>query len=389
MRLSKDATSEISQRETRKAVEETWFANYLLRYQFAFNWGASMKMLGEELVVKMWESLVDKGVGGILQPWHMKRLEKQRLQIRREEMLLIAQTEVDVKKIASGEAVYCADGSVKLLGVGQGEGFGTHDKIEPVVGDLSLVDLAVSAGKAETVKREVNVAKAIMHAEAELSTGADETVAEKIDGDWLFAWREYAGRVSSEELQALWGKILAGEVRKPGTFSMRTLEFLKCLVKGEAETIEGIARFVVSDFIVKKLDEFYKGKGIVFSHFLLMQNLGLIAGVESVGLQVKLGSRVEGRYVNYLFVGSKVVIIEDPEPSKIMTVPAYSVTPLGKEVFRLSGVSVDSDYLEEVAKIFVPQAATVKIADFVPIGEGQGQCFNERLVSLSPNDTSV
>lgn len=348
-----------------------------------------MKIPGEELIITMWKSLVDQGVGGILRPWHERRVEGQRLQIRRAEMLLIAQTELDIKKMASGEAIYCSDGTVRLLGKDVGEVDGAFERIEPTVGDTNLADLAISAGKAEAVKREINVAKAIMHAETELSSGVDEPVDENIDGDWIFAWREYAGRISSEELQALWGKVLAGEVKKPGTFSMRTLEFLKCLTKGEAEVIEKIARFVVGNAIAKELADFYKTKDVIFKDFLLVQNLGLIAGVESLGLQMQYSSRVSDRYVNYLFAGTKVVIIEDPDAAKMINIPAYSVTPLGLEVFRLSGVGVDAEYVEELAKLVVKQAATVKIADFVSTGKNEGNYFNERLVKSSSNDASA
>ncbi|WP_137822561.1 DUF2806 domain-containing protein [Pseudomonas sp. D(2018)] len=348
-----------------------------------------MKMLGEDLIIKMWESLVDKGIGGILRPWHEQRLDKQRLQTRRAEMLLIAQTELDVKKIASGEAVYCSDGSVKLLADNRGRVGDAFEKIEPDVGDISVVDLAVSAAKSESVKREINVAKAIMYAETELSSGAEDSVDEDIDGDWIFAWREYAGRVSSEELQALWGKVLAGEVKKPGTYSMRTLEFLKCLSRGEAEVIERVARFVITNAIAKNLEDFYKSKGVVFKDFLLLQNLGLIAGVESLGLQMQYSSRVSDRYVNYMFAGAKIIIIEDSDASKMISIPAYSVTPLGLEVFRLSGVSADLDYVEEVARLISQQVSTVKIADFVPTGKEEGNYFNERLVKPLSGDPAA
>ena len=35
--------------------------------------------------------------------------------------------------------------------------------------------------------------------------------------------------MSSEELQTLWGRTLAGEIKSPGSYSLRTLDFLKNL----------------------------------------------------------------------------------------------------------------------------------------------------------------
>ena len=47
--------------------------------------------------------------------------------------------------------------------------------------------------------------------------------------------------MSSEELQTLWGRVLAGEIKSPGTFSLRTLEFLKNTSHEEALKIAKLA----------------------------------------------------------------------------------------------------------------------------------------------------
>ena len=35
------------------------------------------------------------------------------------------------------------------------------------------------------------------------------------------------GNVSNEELQKLWGKVLAGEMQQPGSCSLRTMEVIR------------------------------------------------------------------------------------------------------------------------------------------------------------------
>lgn len=41
-----------------------------------------MDIPGEKLVIKMWESLIDKGVGGVLQPWQERRVGECRLELK-------------------------------------------------------------------------------------------------------------------------------------------------------------------------------------------------------------------------------------------------------------------------------------------------------------------
>ena len=54
----------------------------------------------------------------------------------------------------------------------------------------------------------------------------DSKTQEIISDDFLNTYEDVARHKSSEDLQILFGRILAGEIRKPGTFSIRTLRLL-------------------------------------------------------------------------------------------------------------------------------------------------------------------
>ena len=54
---------------------------------------------------------------------------------------------------------------------------------------------------------------------------ATDTVAD-ISEDWLNVFEEHAGRMSTQQMQQLFGRILAGEIRKPATFSIKTLNLM-------------------------------------------------------------------------------------------------------------------------------------------------------------------
>ena len=102
-------------------------------------------------------------------------------------------------------------------------------RMEPTVDFQSLVEASVRSNATQEARKEINVSKAIIYAEEALANDAQVPPGRSIDEDWLFAWRDYAGRVSTEDLQKLWGNVLAGEVKSPGTYSVRTLEFIRGL----------------------------------------------------------------------------------------------------------------------------------------------------------------
>ena len=97
-----------------------------------------------------------------------------------------------------------------------------------------------------------------------------------IEDDWLYAWRENAGRVSSEELQKLWGQVLAGEVKNPGSCSLRAMDFLRALSKQEAQLINKIAPFNMYDFIPKhNMNLFLEKIGVTYYDLMNLQNIGI------------------------------------------------------------------------------------------------------------------
>jgi hypothetical protein len=59
-----------------------------------------------------------------------------------------------------------------------------------------------------------------------LATGAEQPEAPPISEDWLNAFESEAAQMSSEQMQRLFGKILAGEIRRPASYSIKTLKLM-------------------------------------------------------------------------------------------------------------------------------------------------------------------
>ncbi len=80
--------------------------------------------------------------------------------------------------------------------------------------------------------------------------GNGDAPSQDVDDDWTARFFDHAKDVSNEDMQNLWAKVLAGEVRRPGRFSLRTLDILKNLSPDEARHFADLAAFVFAEQIV-------------------------------------------------------------------------------------------------------------------------------------------
>ena len=76
-------------------------------------------------------------------------------------------------------------------------------------------------------KRQSNIVAVLQKAALELAE--KEVQDHEVDHDWTARFLNDVQDVSSEEMQRLWAKILAGEVEKPGSTSFRAMDILKGL----------------------------------------------------------------------------------------------------------------------------------------------------------------
>ena len=78
------------------------------------------------------------------------------------------------------------------------------------------------------------VADCFKFAAPQIDDGAD---VDNLDQEWLDYWRMHAEKARNEDVQAVWGAILAGEVNNAGAVSKRTMSILADMEKRDAETL--------------------------------------------------------------------------------------------------------------------------------------------------------
>jgi hypothetical protein len=60
----------------------------------------------------------------------------------------------------------------------------------------------------------------------EMAAAPEEESEKRIDDDWMNQFSRFAEDASSDDLRQIWGRVLAGEIRKAGSFSRHTLRFI-------------------------------------------------------------------------------------------------------------------------------------------------------------------
>jgi hypothetical protein len=126
------------------------------------------------------------------------------------------------------------------------DGLPSVPEIQKMLQDGVLLDSINERIGFQELKKQVNIQNVTAIAAEQLVENSkvnDEPVKE----EWLNRFFNIVEEISDEELQKLWGKILAGEIRTPQKFSIRTLDVVKNLDKDEANLIVDMRKYYIMD----------------------------------------------------------------------------------------------------------------------------------------------
>jgi hypothetical protein len=336
----------------------------------------SVQLPGEKLLIRLWETLDDKGVGSWINPYRAKRNGIPRLEVGHAEKLALAEVEKDVQDIRAGRKRLEDFSSRTALARDLERLLAGNDAAESAINFPSLVDIAGTHAAVDGARRELNVAKAVLHAESALKEDPQEPPPARINDDWLVRWRNCAGEVSAEELQTIWGRVLSEEIKYPGWFSLRTLDFIRNLSQQEANDIAKLSRFVVSGVIWSEAKDLLATEGIDFGFLLKMQDLGLISGVGGMGLQMVWKSVLPKRFAHALSSNGKALVLTHPDPSKTASIPEYSLTAIGLQVLQLGRFEPHIPYLRRLGTTLARQGFSVSLGDHKRTSRTEIQVFN-------------
>ena len=113
-----------------------------------------------------------------------------------------------------------------------------------VQGQIAFGGLITQRLQFQEEKRQANIGSVVRQAALEL--GGREVLDHEVDHDWTARFFNDVQDVSSEEMQQLWSRVLAGEVERPGSTTIKTLGVLKNLDKATSSLFRKLCSTCVS-----------------------------------------------------------------------------------------------------------------------------------------------
>lgn len=211
-----------------------------------------------------------------------------------------------------------------------------------------LTKAALISNAKKTIKEYSNQAQIVQKAIPLLK---ESNNPKDLDEDWLNEFMDKARLVSDEEFQMLWARILAGEIDRKNSFSIRTLNKVKSMSKNEAETFSRIARLAMGNskrkYVVedKQINEKH---GLRLDDIIALEECGFMSAqplsltTKVYGLESKLFED------NGIYVG----MLQSKDGNMIeINSSIYAFTESGKELLNVLVFERDVGYLLDVLKM--------------------------------------
>lgn len=203
-------------------------------------------------------------------------------------------------------------------------------------------------------------------------TEQEEVSSEKVDQDWATRFFNIVEDISDEEMQNLWAKILAGEIKQPKSFSLRTLEILRNLSKEEAEAFIRNAPYCFGDGCLCH-DSF-----VSINDYVLLTDASLTAPHESIVIKY---TPDEDGYFNIKLRDTTLKIKTENKGTQI-SMRIYVLTKAGEELLKLSTTSISSDCINYIIKFLKNNGATKITEHKVTATKGSDFDFDDKPIKV-------
>ena len=182
-------------------------------------------------------------------------------------------------------------------------------------------------------KRQKNIEDVVSTAGKILEAGKDVS-NEPVNPDWTTRFFDIVQDVSDNEMQLLWGQILAGEIKQPKSYSLRTLELLRNMTKEEAELFRKAAQFTLiqGDVFLFSANGVLEKFGISYSDIAKLTEIGLLQPGDFVNMNYQ-SQKTKDNLIAVIY-GDLVIIINQKSTAQKISIPIRLLTTPGKELAR-------------------------------------------------------
>lgn len=217
----------------------------------------------------------------------------------------------------------------------------------------------------QEIKKQQNLESILSNAYNALEY-EDNVSEENVDDDWITRFFNISSEVTNEEMQLLWGQILSGEIKKPGTYSLRTLDLLKNITQKEAETFTKISSYIfnLSDsYFLYNDPTVYKNNNINLVELGILEDIGLI-NLESLIRTVTIEPNI---YIYFNYNNYIIFFNNQTEQSIDFKYPFYRLTKAGEELLKLVHAEFKENYIRDISNIVKKQNIELTYSKIVQI----------------------
>lgn len=210
--------------------------------------------------------------------------------------------------------------------------------------------------KLSELRQQQNIEAIVLRA---IQYCSDSAIAERADQDWFSSFVSLAEGIGNKTMQELWGKILAGEVSQPGSFSLKTLKAFRTMSITEAKLFAKACSISMSDarkkniriisgaYQVPKLFNFFNKNrqqrldlnqfGLSYADILTLADNHLVFEQETESHSLGKHEQIQFSY------HGKQISFNAKKADCILTF--YKFTPIGTELAHLISENFDETFL--------------------------------------------
>ena len=314
--------------------------------------------------VRALEKLLDytaSGIGAVAGPmlatWQARR--------EAEALRIAAQGEADALRIIAAAQSDARDALVSTASSVQGE--------------IDIAETVRQRIQFQEEKRHRNIGSVVGRTAEEL--GDKYVPDQEPDHDWTACFFNYIQYVSSEGMQSLWAKVLAGEIERPGSVSIRSLSILRDLDQASANLFQTLcsARLTfqmgvmggdplnVGNEIVLSLDgnaahNSLERFGLNYNNLNVLNEYGIIIPEYNSSVEYEIFtdvSKSDGslRSVSmaFRFQGRSWILVPTEQQPGVQSIALHGIilTKAGMELAKVVDLVPMPEYSEAIANFFV------------------------------------
>jgi Protein of unknown function (DUF2806) len=235
---------------------------------------------------------------------------------------------------------------------------------EKAISDPTIVERAMVRMLADETRKQTNREEVAKKAIEYLEEQPASENPNPVQDDWLDYIGSYAEKANSEKMRDLWARILSGEIRNAGSFSLTTLRFMAEL---DIETAKIVEKYFTRAFgTVSIFHRATYSKSPDLAEVTLLENLGLLNGL---GETRNRTLKVETNGFLFLVFRKHAVVIQ-ADPGKEIVLNCLLLTRMGREVISI--LTLDDDLEEgKIIAASLPKENVIKIS-WYPIKQSEG-----------------